>query len=110
MGWRKNPDSEEDRNDELLDEMAEETEIEISHGTYVGLAGFALGLAVGAFLGAGAALLTAPLRGESMRRKLRHGVEDLSDDLRDRADRFRNDTERRVDRTRRRLRKVRRRS
>ena len=109
MGWRKNPDLEEDRGDELLDEPDEEIEIEISRGSYAGLVGFAVGLAVGALLGAGAALLTTPLRGESMRRRLRHGVEDLSDDLKDRAGKIRHDAERQVDRTRRRLKRVRRR-
>ena len=110
MGWKKNPESAEDRNDELQEETDEEFEIEISRGRYVGLAGFAVGLAVGALLGAAAALLATPLRGESMRRKLRHGVEDLSGELRERADRLRDDAGRRVGRTRRRLRKVRRRS
>ena len=54
--------------------------------------GFALGLFVGALLGAAAALLFAPAPGRDMRRRLRRGLDDARDrleekwdDVRDRA-------------------------
>ncbi len=114
MGSRKDRDIEleEDEaileDDEILDDFDDQIEVEISSGRFAGLAGFAIGLTVGALLGAGAAMLTTPVRGGTARRRLRHGVEDLSDELRDRASRLRDETGRRMDRTRRRLRKARR--
>jgi YtxH-like protein len=109
MGRRKQIDEVDE--DYVLENELDDDDLDmeslIGNGRYIGLAGFAIGLAVGAMLGAGAALLSTPVRGETLRRRIKRRVEDLSDDAIEKVDRIREDAGRQVDRTRRRLEKTR---
>ena len=69
-----------------------------------GLRGFLAGVVVGAVLGAGAAVLSAPSRGKVLRRQLKRRVEQIGDDARERAEGWRDEASRRLSRRRRRLR------
>jgi gas vesicle protein len=53
----------------------------------LGTAGFVAGMLLGAFLGAGFALLLAPERGEKIRGRLKRRMRSLRDDARDGIDR-----------------------
>jgi len=67
--------------------------------------GFLAGLVVGALIGAGAALLLAPERGEVTRGKIQRRVRRLGRDAAARFDEMRDDAERQVRRTRRKIRR-----
>jgi hypothetical protein len=114
MRWKKDVDEEldEEMEDEELDELEEldedAIEMMVSGRNYHGIVGFAAGLALGAVLGAGVALLTTPVRGDVMRRRLKHRVRDMTDDASDRVDQLKEDAGRSVSRTRRRLERSRR--
>ena len=82
-------DDEDDFEDE--DDEEDEEDMDSDRGGF-GVAGFAVGLALGAVLGASAALLMAPAAGDvtrhRLRRRLRHArhiAEEKWDDLADRA-------------------------
>jgi hypothetical protein len=85
-------DDEDDFEDEDdVDDEEDEEDMDSDRGGF-GVAGFAVGLALGAVLGASAALLMAPAAGDvtrhRLRRRLRHArhiAEEKWDDLADRA-------------------------
>lgn len=68
-------------------------------------ASFLAGLALGSILGAGAALLLAPARGDVTRRRIRRRFRDLRDDAAERLDDARDAAGRELRRQRRRLRR-----
>jgi hypothetical protein len=70
-----------------------------------GMLGFVGGLVLGALVGAGIALLVAPERGRTLRRKLVRRIRNAGDDIRDDVDHLRDAAERRLARRRRRLRR-----
>ena len=69
-----------------------------------GAAGFVAGILVGAFLGAGFALLLAPERGEKTRDRLKRRMRSLRDDARSGIDRAGNATRKELRRRERRIR------
>jgi hypothetical protein len=77
--------------DEELEDDDDEDDMSSDRGSF-GIAGFAVGLALGAMLGASVALLMAPAAGDVTRHRLRrrfrharHIAEEKWDDLADRA-------------------------
>jgi hypothetical protein len=72
-----------------VDEGMEELEdmMEKERGGSSGVAGFAVGVMIGALLGAGAALLYAPDRGEKTRRQLKRRIKQLRDEAENGLDR-----------------------
>jgi gas vesicle protein len=94
-----------ERNDEN-DVAAEEDDLEVEavRGGHSG-APFLAGLVLGALLGAGAALLMAPARGEVTRKKLRRRLRAMKDEAADRVETVREAAERELRRQRRRLRR-----
>lgn len=70
-----------------------------------GMLGFVGGLVLGALIGAGIALLVAPERGRTLRRKLARRIRTAGDEIRDDLDHLRDTAERRLARRRRRLRR-----
>ncbi|KPJ96434.1 MAG: hypothetical protein AMS18_00835 [Gemmatimonas sp. SG8_17] len=99
--------------EDLEDEDSEEEEESDGYSGFSVARGFAAGLIVGALLGAGIALLVAPDRGETIRKRLGTGLRDLGDDARGQLRDWHGDARREVGKQRRRLqrrlRKVRRR-
>ncbi len=73
---------ENDDDDEDDDEMDDQDE----NTGRSGVAGFAVGIAIGALVGAAAALLLAPASGRITRRRLRTGVEEVKDRAQDEWD------------------------
>lgn len=61
--------------------------VEKDRGGTSGIAGFAVGVVLGALLGAGFALLYAPDRGEKTRRQLKRRIKHLRDEAEDGLDR-----------------------
>jgi len=92
-------DGEQDREDELDDE-----ELAFDEGPPRGLT-FLSGFVLGALLGAGAALLLAPERGQVVRRRIRTQFDHMRDDAADRLTDWRDDARRELRRQRRRLKK-----
>lgn len=86
---------------EAEDDLAEF--MEEAHGS--GTVGFLAGMVIGAFVGAGVALLLAPERGDVTRRRIRSKLRDVSDDARDQIDDWRDGAERELRRRQRQLRK-----
>lgn len=70
-----------------------------------GMLGFVGGLVLGALVGAGIALLVAPERGRTLRRKLARRIRDAGDEIRGDLDQLRDTAEHRLARRRRRLRR-----
>ncbi len=70
-----------------------------------GMLGFVGGLVLGALIGAGIALLVAPERGRTLRRKLVSRIRNAGDEIRDDLDHLKDAAERRLARRRRRLRR-----
>ncbi len=70
-----------------------------------GLVGFVGGLVLGALIGAGIALLVAPERGRSLRRRLARRIRAAGDDVRGNFEDLKDSTRRRLARRRRRLRR-----
>jgi hypothetical protein len=110
---RRNRDTEDDRDlvdevedDEAEDELLDADEIEIVDEGTPGIVGLLAGLVIGAFVGAGVALLLAPERGDVTRRRIRTKFSDVTDEARDQFEGWRDQAEREL---RRRQRKVRRR-
>lgn len=85
------------------DEMEDVDLEDRAEGSRAGV-GFLAGLVLGALLGAGAALLLAPERGEVTRGRIQRRMRRLRRDAADRLDEIRDDAGRQVKRTRRRLR------
>lgn len=83
------------------DELAEF--VEEAHAT--GAVGFLAGIVLGAFLGAGVALLLAPERGDVTRRRIRSKLRDVTEDAREQIDDWRDGAERELRRRQRQLRK-----
>jgi hypothetical protein len=84
-------DFEDEDEDEDEDDEEDEEDMDSDRGGF-GVAGFAVGLALGAVLGASVALLMAPAAGDVTRHRLqrrlrhaRHIAEEKWDDLADRA-------------------------
>jgi hypothetical protein len=96
----------EDEDDEAEDELLDADEIEIVDEGTSGLVGLLAGLVIGAFVGAGVALLLAPERGDVTRRRIRTKFSDVTYEARDQFEGWRDQAEREL---RRRQRKVRRR-
>lgn len=92
-------DEEREQDEELDDE-----ELAFDEGPPRGVA-FLAGFALGALLGAGAALLLAPERGQVVRRRMRQRFDHLRDDAADRLSDWRDDATRELRRQRRRLKK-----
>lgn len=92
-----------DRHDDDVEILEEEEYDDEAGGN--GFAGFLVGLAVGAVLGAGIAMLTAPERGQITRRRLGRRLRDFGDDARERAGGWKDETSRRLARQRKRLRR-----
>jgi hypothetical protein len=88
----------EDLDDEDLDDFED-------YPTTLGVRGFLAGVLVGAVVGAGAALLLAPDRGEVVRKRIGRTWRDLQDDARDQLDDWRGEARREVKKQRRRLRR-----
>lgn len=88
----------EDADEEELAEIVEE-----AHAS--GAVGFLAGIVVGAFVGAGMALLLAPERGDVTRRRIRTKFRDVTDDARDQFDDWRDGAERELRRRQRTIRK-----
>ncbi len=82
------------------EELTEELDEDRGGG---GALGFLAGFALGALLGAGAALLFAPERGTVTRRRLRRRLRDLGAETADRVGELRHRAEREVRRGRRRI-------
>jgi hypothetical protein len=98
----------EDEVDELdldEDELAEDEALETGPRRGGSAMGFLAGLVVGALVGAGAALLAAPERGEVTRSRLRRRMRRVRDDTVDRVGEIRDDAERGIRRARRRVRR-----
>ncbi len=70
-----------------------------------GMLGFVGGLVLGALIGAGIALLVAPQRGRSLRRKLARRIRDAGEEIRDDFEGLTDAARRSVARRRRRLRR-----
>ncbi len=85
-----------------LEDEAPETEPEGA----TGMLGFVGGLVLGALIGAGIALLVAPERGRTLRRKLVRRIRDAGDDIREDFDGLRDAARRSLARRRRRLRRL----
>lgn len=90
-----------DLEQEAEDELAEFVEEAHASGTV----GFLAGIVLGAFVGAGVALLLAPERGDVTRRRIRSKLRDVTDDARDQIDDWRDGAERELRRRQRQLRK-----
>ena len=88
--------------DELYEDDVEDDDLEevVVRRRAPGIGLFAAGIVVGALLGAGIAVLTAPARGEVTRRRVRRRLHDLQDDARDRLDELRDDAQRGLSRNR----------
>jgi hypothetical protein len=71
-----------------------------------GMLGFVGGLVLGALVGAGIALLVAPGRGRTLRRKLARRIRHAGEEIRDDLDGLKDAAERRLARRRRRLRRL----
>lgn len=100
MELEQDYDFEEDDSDEDLEELMEDGE-----GRTIGALGFALGLGLGALLGAGAALLFAPARGEVTRSRISRTLRDFQEDAADQVEDLKSDARRKVKRQRRQLKK-----
>jgi hypothetical protein len=94
-------DDEELTEDDLEDEVEEIIEGEGASS----IVAFAAGLVIGAFIGAGAALLAAPERGAVTRRRLGRRFRDLQQDARDQVEDWRGEVGGELGRRRRRLRR-----
>ena len=84
--------------DDLLtedDDPVEEEEERVVHRGSSGLS-FLSGILVGALIGAGVTLLTAPARGEVTRRRVTRRLRDIQDDTRDHVDDLRSAAQRRL--------------
>ncbi|MFQ5702615.1 MAG: YtxH domain-containing protein [Gemmatimonadales bacterium] len=86
----------------LDDEDLDVEEIDELEG-YAGARGFAAGLILGLLVGAGVALLVAPERGETVRRRLSRGFRHLQADARSQLDDLRDDARREYRRKKREL-------
>lgn len=84
--------------DELEDELEVEDDLQVR-----GAMGFLAGLVLGGILGAGAALLLAPQRGEVTRRRLRRRMSDIRTDAADQLGDLKDDARRELKRQRKRL-------
>jgi gas vesicle protein len=90
-----------DDEDEARDEDQTADSIEAEPEGERGLGGFAAGVLIGAALGAGLALLLAPERGETTRRRLRQGLARLREDAEHGLERAGRRTRRELERRRR---------
>jgi len=97
-------DDEEFDDDDLEDLEDELDEVE-THPSSLGVRGFVAGVLVGALAGAGVALLLAPDRGETVRKRIGRSWRDFHDDARDQLEDWRGDARREVRKQRRRLRR-----
>ncbi len=86
-------------------EQAEEELLEPEAEGATGMLGFVGGLVLGALIGAGIALLVAPERGRTLRRKLARRMRDAGDEIREDFDGLRDAARRTLARRRRRLRR-----
>ena len=99
------------RRDEEYEHQNEDEEIDEDDLEYVedvggsGIGMFALGLLVGALVGASVILLTAPDRGEITRRRIGRRIRDISDDARHQLTDWGEEAGQEFDKQRRRLRK-----
>lgn len=84
------------------DDLELDDELPVVHER--GAAAFFSGILVGALLGAGAALLLAPHKGDVTRRRIRRRWQRLADDTKDQVGEWGDDARRRLKRQRRRLR------
>ncbi len=93
--------------DELDEDDVEDDDLEevVVRRRAPGIGLFAAGIVLGALLGAGIAVLTAPARGEVTRRRVRRRFHSLQDDARDRLDELRDDAQRGLSRQRSRIRR-----
>jgi hypothetical protein len=106
-------DDDYDNDDDLLadeeliedDDLEDEVEEIVEGETMSGVTWFVAGLVIGAFVGAGAALLAAPERGVVTRRRIKRRLRDLQQDARDQVDDWRGQAGSELGRRRRRLRK-----
>jgi len=101
---------EDENDDELEDEEEDEEDLEdeeealVDEGDGVaGLRSFAVGLVLGAALGAGVAMLLTPERGETVRRRLGRNIRQLRHDAREQLDDWRGDAHKEIQRRRKRL-------
>lgn len=96
----------EDDEDFEDDDLDEEDLIELDpYPASMGIRGFVAGVMVGALLGAGVALLVAPDRGETVRKRIGRSIRDFQEDARDQLDDWRGEARREVRKQRRRLRR-----
>lgn len=92
--------------DEVEDELEDDELAElVEEDGAVAAVGFFTGLLIGAFLGAGIALVLAPDRGEVTRQRIKRRLHDLTEDARDRFEEVRDDAGRELRVQRRRLRR-----
>lgn len=91
-----------ERDEPALERDDDELELEGAHATGVA---FLAGLALGAVLGVGVALMVAPARGDVTRRRIRRRLREFRDDAAERIGDARDAAERELRRQRRRLRR-----
>ncbi|MDH4043853.1 MAG: YtxH domain-containing protein [Gemmatimonadota bacterium] len=87
------------------EESEDEEVLELGARSGRSTVGFLVGFVLGALVGAGAALLAAPERGQVTRSRLRRGMRRMRDGAVDRVGEIRDDAEREIRRARRRVRK-----
>ena len=105
---RKMMSDEEVPDDELFDEEdlddtddVDDLDDIVTSGRGSTIAIFGAGVLVGALIGAGAALLTAPARGEVTRKRVRRRIRDARDDTQTRLDELQDEARRGIQRRRR---------
>lgn len=100
----KDLDPVDDDEDIDVDDLDEEDLMDLDNYVVAGGArGFVAGVLVGALIGAGAALLLAPDRGEVVRKRIGRGFRELQEDARDQLEDWRGDARREVRRQKRKL-------
>lgn len=108
MARKPRTDEDEEPLEEELDEEGlpeDELEEVVFRRRVPGIGLFACGIVLGALIGAGITILTAPARGKVTRRRVRRRLRDLQADARSHLDDWRDDAERGLHRHRRRIRR-----